>query len=168
MGHTALTLYGPKMEGLSCFLSSDIEKYNSSDMVIFKANVFREHLIFYRPPGKLWEFYGSESSLHSPGIKKKYNKKTLAGQFVFNYTINYSATADLHYPYGRCSARDAEQDQAATEIDQRIKQKFRLLSWMVSNCKTSGLRENYFRELSKYVDIDVYGCCGNMECTSNK
>ena len=81
MGPTALTLYGPKMEGLSCFLTSDIEKYNSSDVVIFKANVFREHLIFYRPPGKLWEFYGSESSLHSPGIKKKYNKYAWVQQY---------------------------------------------------------------------------------------
>ena len=39
---------------------------------------------------------------------------------------------------------------------------------MDSNCETSDLRENYVRELGKYVDIDVYGCCGNIECTSNK
>ena len=168
VGPTALTLYGPKMKGLSCILTSDIEEYNSSDVVIFKANVFREHLPYYRPPGQRWVFYGWESSSNSPESRKKYEEKKLASQFAFNYTITYSATADLHYPYGRCSARDAEQDQAATEIDQIIKQKYRLVLWMVSNCETSGLRENYVRELSKYVDIDVYGDCGNMECTSDK
>ena len=166
VGPTALSVYGTKVEGLSCIFTSDIEEYNSSDVVIFKADVFREHLPYYRPPGQRWVFYGWESPSNSPESAKKYKEKALVSQFAFNHTITYSATADLHYPYGRCSTRDAEQDKAATEIEEIIKKKYRLVSWMVSNCYTSGLRENYVRELSKYVDIDVYGRCGNIRCTS--
>ena len=75
MGPTALTLYRLKMEGLSCILTSDIEEYNSSDVVIFKAIVFREHLPYYRPPDQRWVFYGWESSSNSPESKKKVRKK---------------------------------------------------------------------------------------------
>ena len=166
--HNPLILLGSKVERLSCTFTGDMEEYNSSDVVIFKANVFRKDLPYYRPPGQRWVFYGWESSSNSPESNKVHMEKALSSRFVFNYTITYSSTADLHYPYGRCSARDAEQDQVVTEIDQIIKPKNKLVTWMVSNCETSGLRENYVRELIKYVDLDVYGECGTMRCTSNK
>ena len=35
---------------------------------------------------------------------------------------------------------------------------------MVSNCRAINERENYARELGKYIDVDVYGQCGNNSC----
>lgn len=33
--------------------------------------------------------------------------------------------------------------------------------WFVSHCETAGRRENFVKELRKYVDIDIYGKCGS-------
>ncbi|KAK7068201.1 COP9 signalosome complex subunit 2 [Halocaridina rubra] len=40
----------------------------------------------------------------------------------------------------------------------------KLLSWMVSHCSTWSGRELYIKKLSQYVDIDIYGKCGNLSC----
>ena len=34
--------------------------------------------------------------------------------------------------------------------------------WIVSNCKTQSKREEYVVELSKYINVDVFGKCGNF------
>ena len=38
------------------------------------------------------------------------------------------------------------------------------LRFQVSNCESDGLRENYFRQLAKYLPIDIYGNCGPLKC----
>jgi hypothetical protein len=34
----------------------------------------------------------------------------------------------------------------------------------VSNCVTSSHREDYVKELVKYIPVDIYGKCGNLTC----
>ena len=38
---------------------------------------------------------------------------------------------------------------------------------MVSNCNTHSRREAYVAEMRKYVDVDVYGRCGQLNCTKD-
>lgn len=38
------------------------------------------------------------------------------------------------------------------------------IAWIVSNCKTTGKREELVRELKKYIPVDVYGSCGTLKC----
>ena len=45
-----------------------------------------------------------------------------------------------------------------------LENRTKLLAWFCSNCQTDGKREHYFKELAKYIDIDIYGKCGNKEC----
>ncbi|CEF60548.1 Glycosyl transferase, family 10-containing protein [Strongyloides ratti] len=35
---------------------------------------------------------------------------------------------------------------------------------MVSHCQTPSKREEYVNYLKKYIDIDIYGACGNKQC----
>ena len=37
-------------------------------------------------------------------------------------------------------------------------------AWFVSNCGTSNGRLQYVQELQKYMQVDIYGSCGNMTC----
>ena len=34
--------------------------------------------------------------------------------------------------------------------------------WFVSHCHTSSQREKYVTELQKYIDVDVFGYCGEL------
>ena len=40
----------------------------------------------------------------------------------------------------------------------------KLVAWFCSNRHTHGKREIYFKELAKYIQIDTYGQCGNLQC----
>ena len=35
---------------------------------------------------------------------------------------------------------------------------------MVTRCSTNSRREDYVKELRKYIDVDVYGKCGELQC----
>ncbi len=39
----------------------------------------------------------------------------------------------------------------------------RMASWMVSHCNTPSKRKQYVNELKKYIDVAIYGSCGE-EC----
>ena len=38
--------------------------------------------------------------------------------------------------------------------------------WAVSNCNASSKRDLYAQELAKYIDVDTYGKCGSLTCSS--
>ena len=42
------------------------------------------------------------------------------------------------------------------------------VAWLVSNCKTHSQREQYVKELSKYIQVDIYGHCGKKECPKDQ
>ena len=42
------------------------------------------------------------------------------------------------------------------------RRKKKLVAWYVSHCPTPIRREEYVRQLSKYVQVDTYGRCGNI------
>jgi alpha-1,3-fucosyltransferase len=39
--------------------------------------------------------------------------------------------------------------------------------WPVSHCLTLSHREDYVTELSRYIDVDIYGACGKRKCNKN-
>lgn len=45
-----------------------------------------------------------------------------------------------------------------------VKGKTKLVAWFVSNCQSESLRETYVKTLKKYIDVDVYGKCGDHVC----
>ena len=42
--------------------------------------------------------------------------------------------------------------------------KTKKVAWFVSHCKTPNRRENYTEELAKYIEVDIFGKCGNKTC----
>ena len=42
--------------------------------------------------------------------------------------------------------------------------KSKKIAWVVSHCQTRSEREIYVKELRKYIDIDIYGKCGDLSC----
>lgn len=46
--------------------------------------------------------------------------------------------------------------------------KSRSVVWMSSHCPTHGGRDLFAEELSKYIDVDVYGTCGTKVCPNGQ
>lgn len=38
------------------------------------------------------------------------------------------------------------------------------VAWVVSNCDTASRRDDYVRELRKYIEVDIFGKCGSKTC----
>jgi alpha-1,3-fucosyltransferase len=97
----------------------------------------------------------------------------------FNWTMTYKRNSDIQFLYGRIEPkRSAPKTQE--EIIKMIARtslplgknyaanKTRPIVWMVSHCLTSGNRETYVRQLSKFIPVDIYGKCGNLSCPRNE
>lgn len=44
------------------------------------------------------------------------------------------------------------------------KGKTKMAAWLVSNCNAKSSRQEMVMQLQKYIDIDVYGRCGTLDC----
>ncbi|KZS16765.1 putative Alpha--fucosyltransferase C [Daphnia magna] len=115
-------------------------------------------------------FFTQESP---PALKPYYNMTQLA--HFFNWTMTYRTDADIPLLYGRIipketAPRTAEDTNRRREIfrnrmsPKSWRNKTKTAAWMVSHCNTHSQREKYVKELSKYIDVDTYGQCGNFSC----
>ena len=95
----------------------------------------------------------------------------------FNWTMTYRTDSDIPIPRGRIVPKSSEALTAAQvafyrkEVSKRPPvsiNKNKTVTWMASYCNTNSQRELYVKELSKYIQIDVYGECGNLTCGRNK
>ncbi len=115
-------------------------------------------------------FFTQESP---PALMPYYNMS----QFInyFNWTMTYRMDSDIRLLYGRFIANEnapitpedvsrcREKARNAT-IKSSIQKKTKAVAWMVTHCNTHSQREKYIKELGKYIEIDIYGPCGNLYC----
>ncbi|CAL1548134.1 unnamed protein product [Lymnaea stagnalis] len=47
---------------------------------------------------------------------------------------------------------------------EKFANKTKMVAWFVSHCNIQSRREEYAAELSKYIQVDVYGKCGKLKC----
>ena len=77
-----------------------------------------------------------------------------------------------------CSRRDAEIPTHPTVVRKEtqlsdyvyqpkipLANKIKSVVWAVSHCNASSNRDLYAHELSKYIDVDIYGKCGSLNCS---
>ena len=96
----------------------------------------------------------------------------------FNWTMSYRLDSDVLLVYGRVRPINASvQDphvvrrfirETHTSTKNYAKSKTKSVVWMATHCSTAGKRETYIDELRKYIDVDVYGGCGDLKCARNE
>lgn len=61
---------------------------------------------------------------------------------------------------------------AVASADKRLhsvfKRKSKAAAWFVSHCSVFSKREELVRKLQQYIDIDIYGKCGTLNCPREK
>ena len=90
---------------------------------------------------------------------------TVSQPGFFNLTSTFRSDSDFPVPYFHTQVRDSPCDHCLPNST-FLFYKTKLMVWIVSNCKTQSKREDYMAELSKYINVDVFGKCGNFtpEC----
>ena len=73
--------------------------------------------------------------------------------------LRYRLNDDIAAPYGITYRRTVSEGQVP-EFPHTLHKPGHLVVWMASNCQSSNGREAYVHFLQRYVDVKVFGKCG--------
>ncbi|KAH9364483.1 hypothetical protein HPB48_017773 [Haemaphysalis longicornis] len=126
----------------------------SSDAVVFHGPEVR----FYDSPKwraarQKWVFWSQEPPPPVGSLKR-----------VFNWTMTYRSDSDIWNPYGIIAERKTKQSYQYQQTWKIWRRKSRMAAWAVSRCEARSRREDYVKQLRKYVRVNVYGKCGQLKC----
>lgn len=136
----------------SCVIATNRREGPTADLVVFKDHFTMPGM--ERSAEQLWMIFMLESPLHTQNFKHA---------DVFNWTATYRADSTVVAPYERWQyyndnvrAREQEVNYAAS--------KTKKVAWFVSNCGARNQRLEYARNLSNFINVDIFGTCGDKRC----
>ncbi len=169
----------------NCIATADRSLLNQSDAVIFHAfQVNIKDLPKERSPQQKFIFFLYETIPNTtiPCVGKCLPEKQYIPHF-FNWTMTHRRDSDIYVAkeYGAIAPNyqtlpaqlPDELPSGTLPLDPSIllnrqypqlANKTKMVAWFASHCPTHSQREDYVKELSKFVQVDVYGKCGTMEC----
>ncbi|KAH3882516.1 hypothetical protein DPMN_006456 [Dreissena polymorpha] len=137
----------------TCEVTDNREALKDADAVLFHHSP--QAMRSNRSPNQVWILFMLESPYHTPGLFSYANQ--------FNWTATYRHDSDIVAPYEKFvpfseSVRTLPQNKSyATGKTKKV-------AWFVSNCGARNTRLEYAKELGKYIDVDIYGACGSLQC----
>ncbi|NXC86251.1 FUT7 fucosyltransferase, partial [Cercotrichas coryphoeus] len=131
-----------------CQLTTEQQLLHQADVVVFphsRLQPGRDKLPKERLPGQNWVWV----SLESPS-----NTRALAAwNQTFNWVMTYRQDSDIFIPYGKLVP-----NQSATV---KIPAKTNLVSWVISNYHRTQKRAEVYKNLSRYLHVNIYGKANN-------
>ncbi|ELU08694.1 hypothetical protein CAPTEDRAFT_93742 [Capitella teleta] len=146
----------------ACQFTKDRQRLDEADALLFRARGLemvdlpprrspKQHYIVWEiePPHKTWRFINLT----------QYNG-------FFNLTATYAWDSDIPQNEHRNWVINQEKYDSLDKVDFVAEKRSDVpVAWFVSRCPTQSKREDYVKEMQKYVNVDVYGQCGTMQCT---
>ncbi|XP_043913811.1 4-galactosyl-N-acetylglucosaminide 3-alpha-L-fucosyltransferase 9-like [Protopterus annectens] len=129
-----------------CYFTDDRNLYPQANaVVIHHQNVC--HSMKYLPEGERpllqrWIWFNNESPSHSPNLELMNN--------LFNLTMTYRRDSDIFAPYGVLEMTKELKNYSVPKKD-------KLVAWVISNWNPNSRRVQYYEELRKFINIDLYG-----------
>ncbi|ODN00831.1 Alpha-(1,3)-fucosyltransferase C [Orchesella cincta] len=140
-----------------CRITFDRRYMERSDALVFHSfDLMTEDVPKKRSREQLWVYLQQECPIYT-----KLNLQAYPD--TFNWTMTYRRDSDIYHPYGHIEKISTEgEDQNHDNIEETVKfqNKTRLAAWIVSSCDSYSKRENLVHELQKYIQVDVFGWCG--------
>ena len=139
----------------------------------------------HRNPKQRYVMLIAESPQHWKADFTRFNN-------FFNWTMTYRQDSDIHYPFGWIVPKESNKSYLPTIDDigawdhwdtfdlgkfslsmkqnpkyiQSSANRTQGIAWIVSHCNSESDRERYVNELRKYIDVDIFGKCGERLCST--
>jgi len=131
-----------------CTLTTNRSAYTRADAVIIHhRELMRKWSLpsAPRPPCQKWIWMNFESPSHSGSL--------IGLDGVFNLTMSYRRGSDVFLPYGYLQPRRGERETPQVSARHRRG----IVAWIVSNWNEQHERVRFYRNLRRYVRVDVFG-----------
>lgn len=140
----------------NCVATADQARSQEADALMFHMRNVNQQTAYpkKRAPHQRYVFFLLEHPYHQWNDLRFFNS-------FFNLTMSYRQDSDIFMPYGRIEKGSSETD---TRVVTPVNKQRKLVAWFVSNCQSHSKREEYVKELQKYIPVDVYGQCGPLNC----
>ncbi|GMR61436.1 hypothetical protein PMAYCL1PPCAC_31631 [Pristionchus mayeri] len=132
---------------VKCMMTNMDAHITAAEALIFTPD-FIDRIPLNRPPQQLWFLQLLESPVNTPTLVE-FNGN-------INYTISYRWDADFVSPYGRYMAFP----KPKVVWDESMSRKTKNVVWFVSHCLTANHRLEYAKKLGTYIDVEIFGECG--------
>lgn len=120
-----------------------------------------------KPAGQIWVLWLLESPVNTFIINDLDMQINWTATFRMDSTIVTPYAKYVHGNIDADLATDAAEPSEHVDGKSFAAGKTKLVAWFASNCFTTNNRVDFVKELAKYVHVDVFGKCGNMECSKD-
>ncbi|XP_077287966.1 alpha-(1,3)-fucosyltransferase 7-like [Arctopsyche grandis] len=149
----------------NCNITYEDGDLESADAVVFplkRLNGVNSLPKASRNPNQRWIFLTDESPWNTFANTIINDWRNYSG--VFNWSMSYKIESDIPVPYGRTILKH-QLDNTSMNDNMIIpnhdsKRRDVLLATQINDCPSDRVRTLYMEELKKYLEIDVYGECG--------
>ncbi|XP_067652496.1 alpha-(1,3)-fucosyltransferase C-like [Haliotis asinina] len=146
-----------------CVMSLNRSNVPGADVVLVHVDLLKDSDVPNNNPDQFWAFYTAET-IYQFVNPRPIQRADWIGRF--NWTFTFRLDSDSPSTYSRLILKEDFIDKANyTEI---ILKKTRSVLWFVSHCETQSKRKEYVAKLKKYIDVDIYGQCGNLKCNGQE
>uniref|UniRef100_A0A5S6QIE6 Fucosyltransferase n=1 Tax=Trichuris muris TaxID=70415 RepID=A0A5S6QIE6_TRIMR len=112
-----------------------------------------------RRPDQHYVFFLMESPHHISQVAFR-----LLARNYYTLTMSYRRDSDIYTPFGFLQPRKKRRNTPHQIWKSIALSKPKGAVWMGSFCSSPGKREVYISKLKQYMELDVYGRCGNLKC----
>lgn len=148
----------------NCLITNDRIFTNHAKALIFHWRDFDyKDLPMVRNTQQQKVLYNLESPVNTPPLSSETDSS-----FYFDLLATYRRDSDVFVPYGQFFRANSSRIIKKQFSAESWKSKIIPIAWMVSNCNTQSLREDYVNELSNHIQVDIFGKCGRLECSIEK
>ncbi|XP_070490937.1 alpha-(1,3)-fucosyltransferase C-like [Chironomus tepperi] len=145
------------------------------DAIIFHVGEAKNGSEWNEPRFRRYDQVYVMANKESPILTKR--NLTLYNNF-FNMTLTYRLDSDVLWSYGMvfdietgavvAPSKGAKWRKPEAVHDPKvlklIKSKSKMATWFVSHCKAFSNRDLLAKRLQQFIDVDIYGKCGNPIC----
>ncbi|KAJ8305784.1 hypothetical protein KUTeg_016329 [Tegillarca granosa] len=108
---------------------------------------------------QIWALLMLESPFHTRRISDDYKN-------MFNWTMTYRRDSTISTPYQKIQIDRNRKLKQNHTMPNMAAGKTKKVAWFVSNCvQVQSGRMKYAEELSKHIDVDIFGSCGKKRCS---